>query len=131
MRRSWKKDVQYNLFVFANDDPGVILGRITLTVSRGSFQNAYLGYWCDHGQQRVGLMTECLAVAVAFAFDALALHRIQAAIMPRNSASLRVIEKLAFRREGIAERYLQIAGVWEDHLLFARTAEEHATADDA
>ena len=48
--------------------------------------------------------------------------------MPRNARSLRVIEKLGFRRDGYAERYLQIAGNWEDHILFARTREEHTKA---
>jgi ribosomal-protein-alanine N-acetyltransferase len=64
-----------------------------------------------------------------FAFGPAELHRLQAAIMPRNAASLRVIEKLEFRREGYAERYLQIAGRWEDHILFAKTSEEHVGAE--
>ena len=64
-----------------------------------------------------------------FAFGAANLHRIQAAIMPQNPRSLRVIEKLGFRKEGYAERYLQIAGKWEDHFLFARTSEEHPPVD--
>ena len=63
---------------------------------------------------------------VAFAFGPLGLHRVQAAVMPNNPASLRVLDKAGFRREGLAERYLQIAGVWADHVLFATTVEEWA-----
>ena len=70
-------------------------------------------------------MTEGIQAVLDFAFGPAGLHRVQAAIMPRNPRSLRVIEKLGFRREGYAERYLQIAGKWEDHVVFARTREEH------
>ena len=61
-----------------------------------------------------------------FAFRRLGLHRVQAAVMPRNAASIRVLEKNGFRREGLAPRYLRINGEWEDHLIFARTAEDEA-----
>jgi ribosomal-protein-alanine N-acetyltransferase len=128
MRTAWKKDAQYNLFVFAREDTTTLLGRVTLTVQRGAFQNAYLGYWCDHARQGQGLMTECLAAAIELAYGPVGLHRLQAAIMPRNAGSIRVIEKLGFRREGLAERYLQIAGTWEDHVLYALTAEERTRA---
>lgn len=62
-----------------------------------------------------------------FGFDELNLHRLQISIIPRNSASRRVVEKLDVRAEGIAERYLQINGVWEDHIRFAMTSEDWAT----
>ncbi len=86
---------------------------------------AYLGYWTDVDHQGRGVCTEALGAVLAFAFGPAELHRLQAAIMPRNERSLRVIEKLGFRREGYAERYLHIAGNWEDHVLFARTREEN------
>ena len=63
-------------------------------------------------------------MAARFTFEQLMLHRLQVAIVPRNAASLRVVEKLGLRREGLAERYLEINGVWEDHYRFAITAEE-------
>jgi ribosomal-protein-alanine N-acetyltransferase len=75
--------------------------------------------------QGQGLTGEAIELVLGFAFERVGLHRVQAAIMPRNARSLRVVEKLGFRREGFAERYLQIAGKWEDHVLFAMTAEEH------
>jgi ribosomal-protein-alanine N-acetyltransferase len=66
-----------------------------------------------------------------FAFEKVGLHRLQISIVPRNSASRRVVEKLNLRCEGLSEKYLEIAGVWEDHLRFAITAEEWVRrADD-
>ena len=102
-----------------------IVGRVTLGgVLRGAFQNAYLGYWIDKDHQGRGLMTEAVRATTAFAFSAAGLHRVQAAVMPQNAASVRVVEKVGYRREGMAERYLCIAGRWEDHALFAMTAED-------
>jgi ribosomal-protein-alanine N-acetyltransferase len=107
------------------DDDSTIIGRVALGgVLRGAFQNAYLGYWIDVEHQGRGLMTETLRAATSFAFASAGLHRVQAAVMPRNAASQRVLEKAGYRREGIALRYLCIAGQWEDHLIFAMTAEE-------
>src|SRR5262249_20067122 len=74
--------------------------------------------------QRCGLMSEAVAATLSWAFSAVRLHRVQAAVMPRNTASLRVVARVGFRREGVAERYLCIAGSWEDHVIFAVTAEE-------
>jgi ribosomal-protein-alanine N-acetyltransferase len=71
-------------------------------------------------------MPEALVVLTQFAFDELHLHRIQISIIPRNSASRRVVEKLGIRDEGIAARYLEINGVWEDHVRYAITSEEWA-----
>jgi ribosomal-protein-alanine N-acetyltransferase len=109
------------------EDPSRFIGKIALNgVMRGAMHGAYLGYWMDVDHQNGGLCTEGIRAVMDFAFGPAALHRLQAAIMPRNARSLRVIEKLGFRKEGYAERYLQIAGRWEDHILFARTSEEHA-----
>jgi ribosomal-protein-alanine N-acetyltransferase len=102
-----------------------MIGRIRFGgVVRGAFSNAYLGYWIDAEHQSKGYMTEALRSAVSFAFDDLGLHRVQAAVMPKNIPSLRVLAKLGFRKEGESLRYLQIAGRWEDHHLFAVTVEE-------
>jgi ribosomal-protein-alanine N-acetyltransferase len=129
-RRLWRRDDTYALYLFPREDPKTIIGRVTIgRISRGVFQNAYVGYWIDRERQGTGLMTEAMEGALAFAFRAasgLGLHRLQAAIMPRNPASIRVIEKCGFRREGYAERYLKIADCWEDHMIFAMTSEEYA-----
>jgi len=63
-------------------------------------------------------------VTLRFAFESLGLHRVEISIIPRNAASRRVVEKLGLRVEGLAERYLEIDGVWEDHIRFAVTTEE-------
>ena len=125
-RRDWKRGRGYVFMLADRAQPATFIGKIALSgVMRGAMYGAYLGYWMSASVQDRGLATEGLRAALDFAFGAAGLHRIQAAIMPRNPRSLRVIEKLGFRREGYAERYLQIAGTWEDHILFARTREEH------
>jgi ribosomal-protein-alanine N-acetyltransferase len=127
-RAEWKSGQTYVFLIVSREDEGTILGRIALGgLHRGAFQNAYLGYWIDAGHEKRGLMTEAVGAATSFAFAAAELHRVQAAVMPNNIASQRVLEKAGYRREGLAERYLCIAGVWEDHILFAVTAEEWAT----
>jgi ribosomal-protein-alanine N-acetyltransferase len=103
---------------------GELVGRLALSnLVRGVFQNAYLGYSIGEQWNGQGLATEAVALAVEFAFGELGLHRVQAAVMPRNSGSIRVLEKNGFREEGYAVGYLCINGVWEDHRIFARTAE--------
>jgi ribosomal-protein-alanine N-acetyltransferase len=112
----------YGIFV-----DGELAGEINLTaVQRGPFQSAYVGYWIDEKHAGNGYMPEALVVLTQFAFDELHLHRIQISIIPRNSASRRVVEKLGIRDEGIAARYLEINGVWEDHVRYAITSEEWA-----
>jgi ribosomal-protein-alanine N-acetyltransferase len=110
---------------FAIDVDDALAGGVNLNVVvRGVFDNAYLGYWLDEAQGGRGIATEAVRQAVEFAFGPGGLHRVQAAVIPRNVPSLRLLEKLGFREEGYAERYLRINGVWEDHKLFAVTREE-------
>jgi ribosomal-protein-alanine N-acetyltransferase len=126
-RREWKTGRSYAFMLAERAAPARFVGKVALNgVLRGAMHGAYLGYWMDVDHQNGGLCTEAIGAVLDFAFGVAALHRVQAAIMPHNPRSLRVIEKLGFRREGYAERYLQIAGKWEDHILFARTHEEHA-----
>jgi len=104
---------------------GTFVGEINLSaVQRGPFQSAYVGYWMDERHAGNGYVPEAVVVLARFAFEELHLHRIQIAIIPRNAPSRRVVEKLAIREEGVAERYLEINGVWEDHVRYAITAEE-------
>ena len=93
-------------------------------VSGPPFSNAYLGYFVSERHNGHGYATTAVRQAVDFAFEELGLHRVQAAVVPRNAGSIRVLEKAAFREEGLALRYLQIAGVWEDHRVYAVTVEE-------
>lgn len=104
---------------------GELIGRMTLSqVFRRSFQNCYLGYWVAEEHNGRGHATRAVRLAVAYAFDDLGLHRVQANVMTKNPRSARVLENAGFRKEGLALRYLQIAGRWEDHDMYALTAEE-------
>jgi ribosomal-protein-alanine N-acetyltransferase len=100
-------------------------GEITLSsIQRGPFQNGSIGYWIDEEMAGAGLIPEAVVVVLQFAFETLRLHRIEVAIIPRNVASRRVVEKLGIRNEGVALGYLEINGEWEDHVRYAMTAEE-------
>ena len=102
-----------------------LVGELTVSsVQRGPFQSAFVGYWVDQAEAGQGLVPEAVVVALAFAFEDLGLHRIEISIIPRNSRSLRVVEKLGIRSEGVALRFLQIDGEWEDHARFAITDDE-------
>jgi ribosomal-protein-alanine N-acetyltransferase len=93
-------------------------------VVRGAWQNANIGYFLDEARGGLGYATWAVREALAFAFGWANLHRVQAAIMPRNVRSIRVAEKTGFHKEGLAQRYLRINSVWEDHRIYAITSEE-------
>ena len=113
-------------YAFGIFDAGGLVGYVNLNaVVRGVFQNAYLGYAVAEQANGRGYATDAVCAAVRIAFEELGLHRVQAAVMPRNAGSIRVLEKAGFRREGLAEGYLQINGTWEDHVLFAVTRDEY------
>ena len=106
---------------------GRFAGEINLSsVQRGPFQNAYIGYWIDEAMAGHAYTPEAVVVVCRFAFEDLGLHRLQASIIPRNQPSHRVAEKVGLRNEGTAVKYLEINGVWEDHVRYAITAEEWA-----
>ncbi len=121
--RQRRFDTGYGFGVFLSG--GRFIGEVSLgTVQRGPFQMAYVGYWIDEAYAGRGLVPEAVALMLRYGFEELGLHRIEAAVVPRNTASVRVVEKLGLRYEGIAERFLQIRGVWEDHARYAITVEE-------
>ena len=102
-----------------------LVARVSLNnVVRGVFQNAYLGYMIAESHQGLGLAREAVRAVLDFAFRTAELHRIQAAIMPHNERSLRLVRALGFREEGRAQGYLMIDGAWRDHLVFAVTRED-------
>lgn len=106
---------------------GRVAGLFSLTeITRGPFQNAYAAWSVNAAVAGQGFATEGVAAMLAIAFDpaGLALHRVQANVIPRNLRSVRVAVKCGFRLEGIALRYLEIAGRWEDHAMYARLADE-------
>ena len=121
--REWQLGTGYGFGIFTMG--GALVGEINLSsVQRGPFQNAYVGYWIDERNAGQGYTPEAVVVAARYAFEDLGLHRLQIAIIPRNGASRRVVEKLRLREEGVALRYLEINGVWEDHVRYALTSEE-------
>jgi [ribosomal protein S5]-alanine N-acetyltransferase len=116
-------DTAYGFGLFLHD--GSLIGEVSLgSVQRGPFQSAFVGYWIDALHAGQGFIPEGVAVVLRYGFEELHLHRIEAAIVPRNRASRRVVEKLGLRDEGVSSRFLQIRGVWEDHVRYAITAEE-------
>jgi [ribosomal protein S5]-alanine N-acetyltransferase len=106
---------------------GDLIGEVNLSsIRRGAMQSGDIGYWIDQDRAGNGFMPEAVVAVLAFAFEELALHRIEIDIIPRNQRSRRVVEKLDLRQEGLAERLVEINGTWEDHLRFAITVEEWA-----
>lgn len=116
-------DTAYGYGMFLHEGP--FIGEVSLgSVQRGPFQSAFVGYWVDAEHAGQGYVPEGVAVILRHGFEELGLHRVEAAIVPRNVASRRVMDKLGLREEGLAERFLQIRGVWEDHVRYAITIEE-------
>lgn len=114
----------------AHDEDGRMIGLFSLSeIVRGFFQNAYGGWRVGAEFIGQGLATEGVRGMLDLAFAepplGLGLHRVQANVIPTNAPSLRVAEKAGMRREGLALRYVQIDGQWQDHVMFARTLEEH------
>jgi ribosomal-protein-alanine N-acetyltransferase len=103
----------------------VFAGEINLNnIVRGALQSGTVGYWIDRDRAGHSYIAEGVVVLCRFAFDELHLHRLEICIVPRNTNSRRVMEKLQFREEGVALRYLEINGAWEDHIRFGITVEE-------
>jgi ribosomal-protein-alanine N-acetyltransferase len=119
-----RADLAYAFFVFRREDD-ILVGGLTLAnVRRGCAQTGSLGYWMGAAHARRGHMTAAVRAVLPFAFATLRLHRIEAACIPGNIASIRLLEKTGFQREGYARRYLCIDGVWHDHLLYARLGDD-------
>ncbi|YCK82430.1 GNAT family N-acetyltransferase [Arthrobacter sp. D3-18] len=101
--------------------PEGIIGMIVLSgIVRGPFLNANLGYWVDAAWTRKGIASGAVAAVVNMATNELGLHRLQAATLAHNTGSQAVLERSGFKRIGMAPSYLQIAGEWQDHVLFQR-----------
>jgi ribosomal-protein-alanine N-acetyltransferase len=123
-QRELREDLGYAFFLFRDMDD-TLLGGLTLSnVRRGVTQACAVGYWIGQPYAGRGHMTKALSGALRFAFDELKLHRMEAACMPHNLASIRVLERNGFQREGLARRYLKIDGVWQDHLLYATLVDD-------
>jgi ribosomal-protein-alanine N-acetyltransferase len=122
--RRYAEDVRADqgyAFLIARCADGALVGGLTLAnIRRGVAQAGSVGYWMGLPFVRQGYMTEAVRAVVQFAFSGLKLHRLEAACIPSNAGSIRLLEKNGFSREGYAREYLCINGTWQDHLLYAR-----------
>ena len=110
-------------FLIFDKVTGRLAGGITLgNIRHGVAQSGQIGYWMGVNHAGKGFMHEAVLLVVQFGFETLRLHRIEAACIPDNQRSIRVLEKAGFRREGLSRSYLRINGVWRDHLLYALIA---------
>jgi ribosomal-protein-alanine N-acetyltransferase len=120
--REIRDEIAHPFFVFRESDE-ILLGSCILSnIRRGVAQTATLGYWIGKRYARRGYMTDAVRAAIGFAFDELGLHRLEAACLPANEPSRRLLARTGFREEGYARAYLKINGRWEDHLLFGLVA---------
>ncbi|MBX6328174.1 MAG: GNAT family N-acetyltransferase [Pseudolabrys sp.] len=119
-----RNDVAYAFLVFRDDDNALVGGLTIANIRRGVAQAGSIGYWIGAPFARQGYMTAALRALIPFAFNTLRLHRLEAACIPSNTASIRLLEKTGFRREGYARGYLCINGQWQDHLLYARLQDD-------
>jgi [ribosomal protein S5]-alanine N-acetyltransferase len=113
-------DQAYPFFLFRKTDDTLVGGLALANIRRGVAQAGSLGYWVGAPYVRQGYMTAAVRALLPVAFDVLRLHRMEAACIPTNVASVRLLERTGFRREGYARAYLCINGMWQDHLLYAR-----------
>ncbi len=125
VRRLSKQARQGATFPFAVEVDGQFVGQVTVNnIVRGSAQFASVGYWLDKDYAGRGVMPRAVAMVIDHCFFTAGLHRIEIAIRPENSNSLRVVEKLEIREIGYAPKYLHIDGAWRDHRIYAITKEE-------
>ena len=121
MLRSLRRETRAGrLLAFGITFEGRLVGQVSVSaIVRGAFDGATVGYWVDGAVAGRGIMPVALALVLDHCFGAVGLHRIEANVRPENIASSRVLDKLAFRREGLHRGYLHIDGAWRDHASFA------------
>jgi ribosomal-protein-alanine N-acetyltransferase len=121
----WRADAGYTFLIFRQSDE-TLLGGISLSnIRRGVAQTGTLGYWMGKDHSGKGLMTQALRLVLDFCFGDLGLHRVEAACLPSNEPSQRLLRRCGFGEDGYARKYLKIRGQWHDHLLFSLLAEDH------
>ena len=117
-------DLAYAFLIFRSDD-NVMVGGLTLAnIRRGVAQAGSIGYWIGAPFAGKGYMTAAVRALIPYSFTTLRLHRLEAACIPDNTASVRLLEKNGFKREGYARGYLCINGIWQDHLLYGRLKDD-------
>jgi ribosomal-protein-alanine N-acetyltransferase len=115
-----RTDQGYAFLIFRSSDDALVGGLTLANIRRGVAQAGSLGYWMGQPYIRNGHMTAAVRAVITFAFTTLRLHRLEAACIPSNAGSIRLLESTGFVREGYARDYLCINGVWQDHLLYGR-----------
>ncbi|MEK3936464.1 GNAT family protein [Sporosarcina sp. FSL W7-1349] len=116
---------EYNFGIF-DAETSRLIGHISLySIKRLPFSSGFVGYSIDEAETGRGLGTEALDLVTKFAFEKLALHRIEAFVSPRNSGSVKVLEKSGYTREGLLRKLLYINGVWEDHYMYAMVEDDY------
>jgi len=115
-----RADLAYAFLIFRSDDNAMVGGLTLANIRRGVAQAGSIGYWVGAPFARQGYMTAAVRALIPFCFRTLRLHRLEAACIPGNVASVSLLEKTGFTREGYARNYLCINGIWQDHLLYAR-----------
>jgi ribosomal-protein-alanine N-acetyltransferase len=115
-----RTDQGYAFLIIRNPDDAIIGGLTLANIRRGVAQAGSLGYWMGLPFVRRGYMTAAVRAVIPFAFNTLRLHRLEAACIPSNAGSIRLLENTGFVREGYAREYLCINGIWQDHLLYGR-----------
>jgi ribosomal-protein-alanine N-acetyltransferase len=115
-----RSDLAYAFLIFRAEDHIMVGGLTLANIRRGVAQAGSIGYWVGAPFARRGYMTAAVRALIPFCFDSLRLHRLEAACIPANAASIRLLEKTGFTREGYARDYLCINGAWQDHLLYGR-----------
>ena len=118
-QREFRDNTGYPFFIFIQEGTCLIGGISLSNVRRGVTQSGSLGYWMGGPYQNKGYMSGAVKAVQHYAFSQLSLHRLEAASMPENMASIKVLEKCGFVKEGLARQYLRINGQWRDHFLYS------------
>jgi ribosomal-protein-alanine N-acetyltransferase len=121
-----RDDLAYAFLIFRSSDNAMVGGLTLANIRRGVAQAGSLGYWTGAPFAHQGYMTAAVRALLPFCFETLRLHRLEAACIPTNAASIGLLEKIGFQREGYARAYLCINGTWQDHLLYARLKDDPA-----
>lgn len=126
-REEFDRGTGVAFLIFGRQSP-TLLGGISLgNIRHGVSLSGHVGYWIGERHAGQGLMGEALGLVCDYAFDRVRLHRIEAACIPGNIRSVRVLEKAGFQREGLLRSFLKINGAWQDHLLYSLIAEDRRT----
>jgi ribosomal-protein-alanine N-acetyltransferase len=121
-----RNDLAYAFMIFRSEDSALVGGITLANVRRGVSQAGSIGYWIGEPFAHQGYMTAAVRALIPFCFQTLRLHRLEAACIPDNAASVGLLESTGFTREGYARSYLCINGIWQDHLLYARLVDDPA-----